>query len=43
MRVEALELAGLTPKVIDVDAYSMERAYSPTYYSIKLELWLIEY
>ena len=26
-RVEALELAGLTPKVIDVEAYSMERAY----------------
>ena len=27
LRVEALELAGLTPKVIDVEAYSMERAY----------------
>ncbi|MEC8612440.1 MAG: type IV pilus assembly protein PilM [Pseudomonadota bacterium] len=26
-RVEALELAGLTPKVVDVEAYSMERAY----------------
>ncbi len=26
-RVEALELAGLTPQVVDVEAYSMERAY----------------
>jgi type IV pilus assembly protein PilM len=26
-RVDALELAGLTPKVIDVEAYAMERAY----------------
>lgn len=26
-RVEALELAGLTPKVVDVEAYAMERAY----------------
>ena len=26
-RIEALELAGLTAKVIDVEAYSMERAY----------------
>ena len=26
-RVEALELAGLTPKVVDVEAYSMGRAY----------------
>ncbi len=26
-RVEALELAGLIPQVIDVEAYSMERAY----------------
>jgi len=27
LRVEALELAGLTPKVVDVEAYAMERAY----------------
>ena len=26
-RVEALELAGLTPKVMDVEAYAMERAF----------------
>lgn len=26
-RVEALEIAGLTPKVVDVEAYAMERAY----------------
>ena len=26
-RVEALEMAGLTPKVMDVEAYAMERAY----------------
>ena len=26
-RVEVLELAGLTPKVVDVEAYAMERAY----------------
>jgi len=28
LRVEALELAGLEPKIVDVEAYTMERAFS---------------
>lgn len=28
LRVDVLELAGLTPKIVDVEAYTMERAFS---------------
>lgn len=37
MRVEAIEAADLTPKIMDVEAYAMERAYSLLTHQLDLE------
>ena len=36
-RVEALELAGLTPKIVDVEVYAMERAFGLLAHQLDLE------